>query len=139
MAKNTQNSEGVTGLNRQNKRNGVALLVVTITVILLAISLAVALPVASKEVVREKEESLRFILGEFRRAVDKFKRCNRRLPENLEELIVDANGNRFLRRRYLDPFTGKFDWQSQTASETLIIYSSSDEPSLAGVPYSDFR
>ena len=120
-------------------RNGVALLSVTIAVVILAISLSVAIPVASKELIREKEDSLRFILGEFKRSVEKFKRCHLRSPENMDELILDSDGNRFLRRRYLDPFTGKFDWKTELASGTLVIFSASTQPSLSGVPYSNFR
>lgn len=126
-------------MNLYRGRSGAALLAVTIAVLLLAISLGVALPVASKEAVREKEASLRFILGEFKRAVAKFERCHQRLPENLEELLVDASGNRFLRRRYQDPFTGKFDWQYETASSSFVVFSASQQPSLSGIPYSDFR
>lgn len=122
-----------------NRRAGVVLLAVTISVILMAITIAVALPVASKEVQREKEDSLRFILKEFRQAVENFERFNQRAPENIEELIVDQQGRRFLRKRYPDPFTGKFDWRYEKASATLIIFSASGELSLAGAPYSDFR
>ncbi|MEW6712320.1 MAG: hypothetical protein AB1403_21040, partial [Candidatus Riflebacteria bacterium] len=88
---------------------------------------------------REKEKTLRFALGEFRRAVEKFQRCNQRLPVNIDELLSDGNGNRFLRRRYIDPITGKFDWQTEVSSQTFVVRSSSKEPSLAGIPYSDFR
>ncbi len=121
------------------RRSGAVLLAVTISVILVAITIAVALPVASKEVQREKEDSLRFILGEFRRAVENFEHFNGRTPENIEELIVDQQGRKFLRKRYLDPFTGKFDWRCEKASATMSVFSASDDLSLAGMPYSDFR
>jgi len=122
-----------------DRRKGVALLVITISVILLTISLTVALPAVKNDVKRDKEDQLRFILAEFRRAVDKFAICNQRFPENIEELLADENGRKFLRQRYIDPFTGEFDWQYQVASEGFVVFSASQDPSLAGVPYSQFR
>ncbi|GAB4276518.1 MAG: hypothetical protein Kow0029_18560 [Candidatus Rifleibacteriota bacterium] len=120
-------------------RRGVALLAVTISVILLAISLSVALPRVDHELRREKEIQLRFILGEFRRAIQKYQNHNNTLPTNIDELICDKAGNRFLRRIYDDPITGKTDWACETASGSFVIHSSSEEISLSGVPYSQFR
>ncbi|MDN5278760.1 MAG: ral secretion pathway protein [Clostridiales bacterium] len=120
-------------------RNGVALLAVTVSVIILAIGLSVALPRVDHEITREKEDSLRFALGEFRRAVAKYQRCHQALPENIEVLLDDGQGNRFLRRRYIDPFTGKFDWVAKTGSGTFVIHSASAQKSLSGAPYSEFR
>jgi len=137
MGRNIRSSDQVM-INRTAK-NGAALLGVTIFAILLAIGLSVAMPLATREYTREKEETLRFALGEFRRAAEKFQRCNQRLPNNIDELLSDENGSRFLRRRYIDPITGKFDWQTEISSQTFVVHSSSKEPSLAGIPYSDFR
>lgn len=120
-------------------RRGAALLGITVAVILIAVTLSVALPVANKEVIREKEDQLRFILGEFRRAGEKFQRCHGRLPESMEEMLKDADGRRFLRRRYLDPFTGKSDWQTEKSPDAFVVFSASQQLSLGGVPYSDFR
>jgi type II secretory pathway pseudopilin PulG len=122
-----------------NHCRGAALLVITISVILLAISLSVALPAVKNDLRRDKEDRLRFILAEFRRAVEKYRICNRSFPEKIDDLLSDDKGNRFLRQKYPDPFTGNFDWQYQAASESFVVFSISSQTSLAGVPYSQFR
>ncbi|MGM0599214.1 MAG: hypothetical protein ACQETH_05270 [Candidatus Rifleibacteriota bacterium] len=121
------------------QKNGVALLTVTISVITLSIAVAVALPGVKNNVRREKEDNLRFILGEFRRAVGKYQRCHNSYPQSLQDLLKDEEGNRFLRRAYRDPFTGKFDWKVTTASNSFIVHSSSNQKSISGIPYSNFK
>jgi hypothetical protein len=98
------------------------------------------MPRAELEVRSQKEDKLRFCLGEFRRAVEKFVRCHRRQPQSKEELIMDADGNRFLRQAYNDPFTGKFDWLGGIdESGQFYVRSSSQEYSISGIRYSDFK
>jgi type II secretory pathway pseudopilin PulG len=120
-------------------RKGAALLGVTVGVILLAISLSVALPGVKNDLQRQKEEQLRFVLKEFRQAVQKYQHCNKKLPQNIEQLLADEQGRRFLRQRYPDPFTKKFDWQFTLASDSFVVFSAATQPSLAGIPYSEFR
>lgn len=125
---------------RLREKAGVSLLILTVSVILLAISLSVAIPRADLEVRRGKEDQLRFVLGEFRRAIDKFERCHNRLPSGPEELLRDSLGNRFLRRAYTDPFTGRFDWVfARDDQNRLLVHSASEELSISGARYSDFR
>ncbi|EKD83752.1 MAG: hypothetical protein ACD_39C00471G0002 [uncultured bacterium] len=108
--------------------------------VLLAISLAVAIPRVDLEVRRGKEDHLRFILGEFKRAVNKFERCHSRMPAGPEELLRDNLGNRFLRQSYPDPFTGRFDWVfAKDDQGRVLIHSASEELSISGARYSDFR
>ncbi|HNX75428.1 MAG TPA: hypothetical protein PLM07_10925 [Candidatus Rifleibacterium sp.] len=123
-----------------SERAGVSLLVLTVSIVLLAIGLSVVMPRADLEVRRSREDDLRFKLGEFRRAVNKFERCHNRPPVDLQELLSDAEGRRFLRRPYSDPMTGTFDWQCSIASDgALVVHSASDQPGINGVPYRDFR
>ncbi|MBU1107388.1 MAG: hypothetical protein KKB51_12015 [Candidatus Riflebacteria bacterium] len=123
-----------------NARRGVSLLIISISVVLLAISLAVVIPRVDLEVRRGKEDQLRFILGEFKRAVNKFERCHDRPPTGTEELLRDSVGNRFLRQAYSDPFTGQFDWVlAQDAQGRPLFHSASEELSISGVKYADFR
>ncbi len=121
-------------------RAGVSLLVLTVSVLLLAVSLTVAIPRADLEVRRGKEDQLRFVLGEFNRAISKFERCHNRLPAGPEELLRDSSGNRFLRRPYNDPFTGRFDWVFVRDDQgRLLVHSASEELSISGARYRDFR
>lgn len=123
-----------------SERRGVSLLMVTVAIILMAVGLTVVVPRADLEVKRGREEDLRFKLGEFRRAVNKFVRCHNRQPASLDELVRDSNGNRFLRRPYLDPMTGAFDWQSGMDTDgRFFVRSSSEQASIGGVPFSSFR
>ncbi len=123
-----------------SERRGVSLLMMTVVIILMAVGLTVVLPRADLEVRRGREEDLRFKLGEFRRAVNKFIRCHNRQPASLDELMRDVDGNRFLRRAYSDPITGVFDWQSGIDSDgRFFVRSSSQQASISGVPYSAFR
>lgn len=121
------------------RRAGVTLLVMTLSVILLSISLSVALPRVEVQVRRQKEDELRFILKEFRQACERFSRVHERQPEEINELVADSHGRRFLRRPYPDPITGKFDWVGINENDKFVVRSASNEPSLKGAPYSDFR
>ena len=121
-------------------RRGVSLLIVSVSVVLLAIGLSVVIPRVDLEVRRGKEDQLRFVLGEFKRAIDKFERCHNRPPTGSEELLRDSLGNRFLRQAYPDPFTGKFDWVfARDDQGRLLVHSASEELSISGVKYASFR
>ncbi len=120
-------------------RKGITLLMMTITILAIAASLTWYLPRADQEVKRAKEDELRFILGEFRTAVDRFSKVNGRVPNDMSELISDSEGRRFLRKAYQDPFSKKADWVMETASDTVYFRSDSDLISLSGVPYRQFR
>lgn len=123
-----------------SERRGVSLLVLSIGMIILSISLAVVIPRAEIEVRRKKEDRLRFVLSEFRRATTKFERCHGRQPENISELLQDKAGNRFLRQAYIDPMTEKFDWNGFTdESGTFQVRSASDDLSISGIRYSQFN
>jgi type II secretory pathway pseudopilin PulG len=66
------------------------------------------------KVTREKEEELLFRLGEFRRAIQRYRADHNRLPKELKDLLEDRTQlqrRRYLRRVYTDPFTGKPDWK----------------------------
>lgn len=121
-------------------RRGVSLLVMSVAVIVLAISLTIVIPRADLEVRRGHEDDLRFKLGEFKRAVSKFARCNGRQPASIEELLQDSQGNRFLRRAYIDPMTGAFDWKSGLGADGVFyVRSASEKLSISGARYSDFN
>ncbi|PKL47652.1 MAG: hypothetical protein CVV42_12205 [Candidatus Riflebacteria bacterium HGW-Riflebacteria-2] len=127
-------------LRQSRATAGVSLLILTVSVLLLAISLSVAIPRADLAVRRGKEDQLRFVLGEFKRAVSKFERCHQRPPSGPEELLRDSLGNRFLRQPYPDPFTGSFDWVFALDDQgRLLVHSASQELSISGARYSDFR
>lgn len=63
---------------------------------------------------REKERELLFAGHEFRRAIEAYRARNSgKLPHELEELLLDPRQlvtQRYLRRIYADPMTGRADW-----------------------------
>jgi len=88
-----------------------------IFIVLLGIGLALVGQVWHTAVTREKERDLLFIGGEFARAIGQYYARNGGLPERypkqLEDLLEDRNQltpQRYLRRIYRDPLSGKSDW-----------------------------
>lgn len=104
---------------------GLTLIELIITVAILSILAAIALPIARFTVRREKERELRRDLWEMRDAIDKYKDAADRggiqikadtlgYPPDLQTLVdgvdVQQKKVRFLRRIPVDPMTGNNDW-----------------------------
>jgi type II secretory pathway pseudopilin PulG len=86
---------------------------------------------------RDKEAELLYAGGEYRRAIGRyFLHANRRLyPRNLDDLLKDprdAATVRHLRKRYVDPLTGKAEWGIVKAPDGGImgVYSLSEDKPL---------
>lgn len=120
-------------------RRGVALLSLTVILLIMGLSLSLVLPRAKNDVKRAKEDELRFVQGEFRRASEKFRARNGRKPVSLEELCCDEKGRRFLRKIYRDPMTGKAEWSVLNREGEFEVRSTSGEMSMGGVPYEQFQ
>jgi len=110
---------------------------------------------------REKERELLWVGNQFRHAIGLYYHRSpggaKRYPERLEDLLADARTltpQRYLRRIYLDPVTGKREWGVVRAPEGGItgVYSLSgastlkrggfgkaDEKFAAGATYGDWR
>jgi type II secretory pathway pseudopilin PulG len=70
------------------------------------------------EATREKERELLFVGNQFRRAIEHYHSHTpgavKAFPKTLEDLLYDTRGPvpmRHLRRIYLDPMTGRADWE----------------------------
>jgi hypothetical protein len=59
---------------------------------------------------RDKEELLMERGSQFKRAIQLFVVANKRYPAKIEDL-ENTNDKRYLRRRYIDPLTGKDEWR----------------------------
>ena len=88
---------------------------------------------------REKEAELLFIGNQYRRAIGLYYESTpggvKRYPRTLEDLIKDSrhpSTQRYLRKVYPDPFTGKAEWGIVKAGDGGIggVYSLSDQPPL---------
>jgi len=89
------------------------LLAVICLLALLIISLSVALPQISKEIQRDREVETMHRGKQYIRAVKMYYKKFSSYPPNVD-LLVKPNGPgelRFLRRKYVDPTTGKAEWK----------------------------
>jgi len=92
---------------------GVIYPVLLISILIIGIATAGVAQLWSTQVKREKETELLFRLGEYRRAIARYRADHNRLPKELKDLLDDRTQlvtRRYLRRIYTDPMTGKADW-----------------------------
>lgn len=88
--------------------------VLLISILVIGVATAGVAELWSTQTKREKEEELLYRLGEFRRAIARYRADHNRLPKELRDLLEDRSQlqtRRYLRRIYADPFTGKADWK----------------------------
>lgn len=95
---------------RRQNEGGFALLLIFAIAAAAAILLYLEMPRAVFESARAKEEMLVERGEQFKVALRRFYTKTRRLPTSLDEL-ENTNGIRFLRRKYVDPMTGKSEWR----------------------------
>jgi type II secretory pathway pseudopilin PulG len=87
---------------------------VLLAVAFLGIALAAIGTVWTTTLRREREAQLLFVGDAFRSAIASYYANGRQLPQELEDLVEDQRTplpRRYLRRIYLDPMTGRADWQ----------------------------
>lgn len=123
-----------------------------IFIALMGVALAGTGAVWHTSVRREKERELLFVGDQFRRAIALYYERTpggaKQFPQALEDLLLDRrypNTQRYLRRLYADPLTGKPEWGLVRGPEGRIVgvFSLSEEAPLkrAGFPlvYQDFE
>ena len=89
---------------------GYILVAVMFMIALLIISMAVALPKIAADIQRDRELETYHRGMQYRRAIQLYFKKFQRYPPNMEALIK-TNEIRFLRKKYIDPTTGKDDWK----------------------------
>lgn len=123
-----------------------------IFIALMGIALAGTGMVWHTQVRREKERELLFVGDQFRRAIGQYYERSpggdKRFPQSLNDLLLDKRyvaTQRYLRRVYPDPITGKAEWGFVKGPEDRIVgvYSLSEDAPFkrAGFPanYEDFE
>jgi hypothetical protein len=96
---------------RRSQERGSALLIVFVFAAIIAIALFKEMPIVAFEARRQKEQTLIDRGHEYQRAVQLYyRKFGGRYPANID-MLENTNNMRFLRRRYVDPFTGKDDWR----------------------------
>jgi hypothetical protein len=98
--------------NARRHDSGFALLLVFLMASMIAISLYMELPRVAFQAERQKEQMLIEHGEQYKRAIGLFLRTNKnsRWPASIEEL-ESFNNHRSLRKRYIDPMTGKDEWR----------------------------
>jgi type II secretory pathway pseudopilin PulG len=107
--------------------SGFAMLFVLLMAGLIAITLYLSLPRAAFEAQREKEQTLIDRGSQYKRAIQLYVRQNKRWPAKVEDL-ESTNGKRYLRRRYVDPMTGKDEWRPVHVGPNGILTDSLIKP-----------
>lgn len=95
---------------RRNSQSGYILIVVIFAVTLAIIALAAAVPAIKTQIRREREDELIHRGHQYARAIQLYYRKFGRYPGSLDDL-ENTNNLRFLRKKYVDPITGKDEWR----------------------------
>ena len=90
---------------------GYMLLAVIFLLALLIISLSVAAPRIAKEIQRDREVETMHRGKQYIRAIKMYYNKFHAYPPNADALTKQTNGIRFLRKKYVDPTTGKEEWK----------------------------
>lgn len=119
MAAATVSGELVTRAPTNRAQSGVVLLVVLVFVLVTTLGASSLIQMHQTQTRRDKEEQLLFAGDQIRRALSAYYNtipagAARTLPPTLEDLLEDHRFPvplRHLRRIYLDPMTGRANWQ----------------------------
>ena len=122
---------------RRNPESGFVLLFVYAMAATVAIMLFMELPRVAFEAQRDKEQLLIDRGEQYTRAVNLFVRKFNRFPADFDALQNTQN-LRFLRRKYVDPMTGKDDWRiihvgpGGVFTDSLVYGAKKDDKQQAG-------
>jgi hypothetical protein len=92
------------------QERGYALLFVFLMAAMVALYLYTQLPRVAFESERDREQTLIDRGEEYKRAIQLYVIAVKKYPQKIEDL-ENTNNKRYLRRRYIDPMTGKDEWR----------------------------
>ena len=112
---------------------GYLMVVLLIGIAVMAVWMGAMLPSWRQQAVREKEAELIFRGEQYARAIALYYRKNQRLPPNIDTLV----SQRYLRKKYVDPMTGKeflpLAAQAGLSSQQAVGRQAGPPPGSAGV------
>ena len=122
-------------LHTGKHQGGMILLVVILFIAVSSVASSALVVSHETESRRQREEQLLFAGDQFRQAIQRYYNTvppggTRSLPRSLDDLIEDRRFTvpvRHLRRIYLDPMTGRADWQFVNAGQGIIAVHSSSQ------------
>ncbi|MGH9558521.1 MAG: hypothetical protein ACRD30_04715, partial [Bryobacteraceae bacterium] len=100
----------MTPVMRNRGERGFAMLIVFMLAAAIALLLYRQMPRAVFESQRQKEQTLIDHGDQYKRAIQLYFIAFKKYPSKIEDL-ENTNNQRFLRRRYIDPMTGKNEWR----------------------------
>ena len=112
---------------RRNNERGFALLLVFLMAAIVAITLYMELPRVAMQAQRDKEQRLIDTGEQYKRAIQLFYAKAKRYPAEIKDLENFQN-QRFLRRRYKDPMTGKDEWRLIHVQNGILTDSKISKP-----------
>src|SRR5579884_2112380 len=118
------------GSPRRTSEHGFALLLVFLMAAAVALMLYQQLPRVAFESERAKEQLLIDRGEQYRRAIQLYFAEYKRYPAKIEDL-ENTNNKRYLRRRYVDPYTGKDDWRLVHTNGMMLTDSLVQKPPAA--------
>jgi general secretion pathway protein G len=141
------NGEAVTNAAAlpNRRRFGFTLIELMIVMAVIAVLMAIAVPIYTRSIQRSKESVLKNNLFTLRTVIDEYTYDKQKAPQTLQDLVSDG----YLRQVPTDPIAGNNDsWKlimedaSNTVNQTqpgiFDIRSGSDLTSLEGTPYSEW-
>ena len=116
-----------------------------IVMAIIAVLMAVALPIYTRSIQRSKESVLKNNLFTLRTVIDEYTYDKQKAPQTLDDLVSDG----YLRQVPMDPITGNAtSWRlimedatntvNQTMPGIFDVRSGAEGTSLEGTPYSEF-
>lgn len=95
---------------KSHAEDGYLLVAVIFMLFLLVLSLSVALPKVREDIQRDRDLETMHRGQQYQRGIQLYFRKFNRYPPNVDALLK-TNEIRFLRKKYIDPTTGKGDWK----------------------------
>jgi len=93
-----------------SSEDGYVLVAVIFMMVILILSLSVAIPKVREDIQRDRDQETMERGKQYIRAIQLYYRRYQAYPPNIDAL-VKTNNIRYLRKRYIDPTTGKDDWK----------------------------